>query len=135
MRVIRNILWIDCFAAALGGMAVLAFSDWLSRLHELPNPVLIAIGLVSLFYAAYAFALARQSRRCVPLVVVLACANASWALVCLGLVAHFLGRISLWGMTHLIGEALFVASLAYLEWTHRHALAHRCDKGASADAR
>lgn len=122
MRFFPNILWLDCTAAALAGAAVLALSEWLSGLYSLPRGLLVFIGAVNLLYGAYSFSLARQAPRPLALIKLLVVANAAWVFVCLGLLLRFREQVSVFGVLHLAGEALFVGSLAALEWTQRGAL-------------
>lgn len=120
---LRRLLWIDCAAGALAGVAVLALSPWLSRLYALPQEVLLFVGAANLLYATYSFSLARWAERPVSLIKLLVFANAAWVPVCLGLAANFWGRASVFGLAHLVGEAFFVGGLAALEWKRREQLA------------
>ncbi len=63
MNIQKNILWIDCGAAALAGMLVLFAVQWLSSLYHLPKNVIIFIGFVNLLYACYSFLLANYKKR------------------------------------------------------------------------
>ena len=122
MHVMRNLLWIDCTAGALAGVAVLMLSGWLSHLHALPRELLLLIGAVNVLYACYSFTLATQTRRPKPLINLLVFANVAWTAVCLGLAVTFAGSATLFGMGHLVGEAVFVGGLAGLEWRWRKQL-------------
>jgi hypothetical protein len=121
--ILRRLLWIDCAAGALAGAAVLALGPWLSRLYALPRELLLFVGAANLLYASYSFSLARRAERPMFLVKLLVYANAAWVPVCLGLAASFRGRATVFGLAHLIGEALFVGGLAALEWSQRDQLA------------
>lgn len=114
---------MDCTAAAVGGVVVLALSGWLSRLHVLPRELLLFTGGVNLLYASYSFTLARRARRPMFLIQLLVYANAAWVVVCLSLAAAFWGKASLFGIAHLVGEAIFVGGLAAVEWSQRSQLA------------
>jgi hypothetical protein len=115
----RNLLWVDCVAGALAGLLVLMFSKWLSGLHALPRELLLLNGAVNLLYASFSFSLAVRARRPRPLINVLVFANLSWAVVCLCLVTVFAGSASVFGIGHLVGEAIFVGGLAGLQWRWR----------------
>lgn len=118
----RKLLWVDCTAAALAGAAVVAFSGWLSRLYALPRDLLLLIGAVNLLYGCYSFSLAVRARRPKHLLNVLVFANLAWAAVCLGLAVVFWRPATPFGLTQLIGEAVFVGGLAGLEWSQRDQL-------------
>ena len=111
-----RLLWVDASAAALAGVAVLSLSAWLSRLHGLPRGLLLVVGAVNVAYAAYSFSLAVRARRPRRLVRLLVAGNLAWAAVCLGLAAAFAASATPFGLAHLVGEGLFVACLAALEW-------------------
>jgi len=115
----RNVLWIDCTAAALAGVAVLLLRDWLCALQALPPALLLFIGIVNILYACYSFTLATGVYRSQSLIVLLVAGNLAWAVVCIGLAIHFLQSATLWGIAHLFGEAAFVGSLAAVEWRWR----------------
>lgn len=118
----RYLLWIDCGGAALAGIATLLLSDWLGQLHALPQDLLRLVGIVNLLYAAYSFSLAVRARRPRVLITALVFANAAWALACLGFAASFAGMASVFGIGHLVGEAIYVGGLAGLEWRWRERL-------------
>ena len=119
----RKLLWVDCTAAAIAGVAVLALSRWLSRLYGLPRGLLRFTGAVNLLYGCYSFTLARRARRPMHLIERLVVANAAWAVVCVGLAAAFWKQARRFGRAHLLGEALFVGALAAMEWKQREQLA------------
>lgn len=118
----KNLLWIDCTAAALAGVTVLMLNGWLSRLHALPPGLLLFIGAVNVVYACYSFTLATRARRPKPLINLLVFLNLAWTAVCLGLAATFAESASPFGVGHLVGEAVFVGGLACLEWRWREQL-------------
>jgi hypothetical protein len=123
--VIKNLLWIDCIAGALAGVLVLMWSGWLSNLHALPREMLLLNGGANLLYASFSFSLAVRARRPRTLINVLVLANLSWALVCLCLAVTFAGSATVFGIAHLVGEAIFVGGLAGLEWRWRDQLLAR----------
>jgi hypothetical protein len=122
MRIIPKLLWIDCTAGALAGVLVLSLSGWLSRLYSMPLGLLYFMGLVNLLYAAYSFSLAIRPTRPRVLITLLVAANGIWALVCLGMAAHFFETATVFGMGQLVGEAIFVGGLAGSEWKWRNRL-------------
>ena len=118
----RRLLWVDCTAAALAGVAMLALSGWLGGLYALPRELLLINGAVNLLYASCSFSLAVRARRPMRLIKLLVFANLAWATVCLVLAAAFWGSASLFGRGHLLGEAIFVGGLAALVWSRRDQL-------------
>src|SRR5688572_11389047 len=104
----RNLLWIDCAAAALAGVAVLTFSRWLSSLYALPHALLLFTGVVNLLYGSYSFTLATRAIRPRSAINLLVFANLLWTAICLGLAVVFGGSASVFGIGHLVGEAAFV---------------------------
>jgi hypothetical protein len=118
----KNLLWVDCIAGAVAGVAVLSFSGWLSSLYGLPREILLLNAAANLLYASYSFSLARRPRRPMALINLLVFANLAWAVVCLFLIRAFAGSATWFGIGHLAGEAVFVGGLAALEWRWRHQL-------------
>ncbi len=121
---LHRLLWVDCTAAGLAGTLMLALSDWLSQLFALPIEVVLFIGMVNLLYGCYSFLLARRTRRPILLIKLLVYANAFWVLVCLSLAARFWHQASPYGIAVFTGEAMFVGTLAVLQWNQRSRLTH-----------
>lgn len=122
MNIQKNILWIDCGAAALAGMFVLLAAQWLSPLYHLPKKVIIFIGCVNLLYTCYSFLLANYKKRSILLINMLVVANSMWGLICLIMVWMFWQEITIFAIIHILGEAFFVSSLARLEYLWRQQL-------------
>lgn len=115
----HKLLWVDGLAAALAGAVVLTMAHWLSTWYRLPRELIFLMGLVNLLYASYSLSLARRSVRPVLLILLLVVANLTWAVVCLRWAVVYSESASLFGLAHLVGEALFVGGLACLEWRWR----------------
>lgn len=122
MYLLRKLLWVDCTAGALAGVAMLALHGWLGRLYALPPGLLLVMGAANLLYACFSFSLAVRARRPRSLIHLLVLANLSWAAVCLGLAVVFRESATWFGVGHLAGEAVFVGGLACLEWSQRDRL-------------
>jgi len=122
MSVMRNLLWVDCSAAALAGVTVLTLSGWLNGLYLLPRGLLLFTGAVNVLYAAYSFSLTIRTERPRSRINLLVFANLAWSVVCMGLAAAFADSATLFGVGHLVGEAAFVGGLAGLEWRWRESL-------------
>lgn len=125
MRVSGRLLWIDCSAGAIAGVAILALSEWLSRLYGLPHSILLLIGAANLLYATFSFSLARRAERPLPLASLLAWMNMGWAPVCIGILVAFQDTVTGFGTAHLVAEAVFVGCLGAVEWRLRHRLLSR----------
>lgn len=115
----KHLLWMDCTAGALAGVVMLVLRDWLAGLYGLPTDLLVFIGVANVLYASYSFSLAMRRTRTPLSLNTLIIANGVWALVCAGLAVLWAGTASLFGLAHLLVEALFVGGLARLEWTWR----------------
>ena len=115
----RNIIYLDGLAGGLAGLLELALLDWLTQLHNLPKQLVLFICAANLIYGAYSLNLARNIRRGVwPKRLwfdLLIFGNASWAVVCLVLIAMYWSTISIFGIAHLLLEAAFVLFLAVFE--------------------
>ena len=118
----KNLLWIDCTAAAVVGLAVVTLCGWLSRLYAVPRSLLLFTGIANLVYASYSFWLASRNRRPLGAIYALVSANFAWALVCVYLVFTVADSATGLGIAHLLGEAVFVTGLASLEWHWRSRL-------------
>ncbi len=115
----KHLLWMDCTAGALAGVAMLVLLDRLAALYGMPIKLLVFIGVANVLYASYSFSLAVRRTRSPALLNALIVANGVWALMCVGLAVLCAGTASLFGLAHLLAEALFVGGLARLEWTWR----------------
>ena len=121
-RILPRLLWIDCTAGAVVGVAVLALSGWLAHLYGLPRSLLVFTGAANLVYAGYSFSLARRSVRPVSLLTLLAVANMAWAVPCVVWAVTYGDTATPFGIGHLLAEALFVGGLGAVEWTQRENL-------------
>jgi hypothetical protein len=118
----RTLLWVDCLAGGVAGAAVLALSGWLAELYLMPRPLVVVMGAANLLYASYSFSLAARTTRPKHLITLLVFANLTWSGVCLALAANYAQTASLFGIGHLVLEAIFVGGLAGLEWSNRDRL-------------
>lgn len=118
----RKLLWVDCTAGAVVGVAVLLLHDWLNKWYQLPQSLVFFMGVMNLTYALYSFSLARRSKRPMSLIRLLVIANLVWALLLVWWVFVFFETASLLGLGYLLLEALFVGGLAVLEWRSRELL-------------
>lgn len=117
-----NILWVDSAAALAAGVVVLSLIPFFHKIHHLPKPLLAFIGGVNLLYGTCSLTLAIKKERTPTLILLLVLANAAWAINCVRLTFMYSQVMSLFGALHLIGEAVFVGLLAYLEWRRRDRL-------------
>jgi hypothetical protein len=116
----RNVIYFDGLAGGIVGLLEIALLDWLTQLHQLPKSIIIFVCAANLIYGAYSLNLARNIRRGTwprrRWFDLLIFGNASWAVVCLVLVATYRSTISIFGLAHLLLEAAFVLWLAVIEW-------------------
>lgn len=118
----RKLLWVDSLTGAIVGVIVLLAITWLREWYRLPMNLLLLNGAANLTYACYSLSLAMRTRRPKVLILLLIVANLTWAVLCLRWAFVYAGTASLFGLAHLIGEALFVGGLASLEWRWREQL-------------
>lgn len=112
-----TLIRVDCIAGATVDVLVLSFRGWLAELYALPADLLQVMGLANLVYACVSFTLARLSRGDrIPLLRAVALANITWAVACAVLTVVNFGQASAFGITSLLGEALFVGGLGICEW-------------------
>jgi len=122
MRILKNLLWLDCGAAILVGTGVILFSVALSSWEGLPRGLLLFTGVVNVIYGSYSFSLAIRAQRPENLIKLLVLGNLAWVPVCFGLALAFVESATAFGLLHLIGEGVFVGLLAVLEWRNRKLL-------------
>jgi hypothetical protein len=114
---LRTILWVDCTAALLAGLIVLSLSAPIADLYAMPRALVVGMGLANACYGTFSLSLAARAHPPSSLVVLLALANATWAVLCAVAASALWGTASYFGLAHLVGEGLFVGALARLEWT------------------
>ncbi|ENW90157.1 MULTISPECIES: hypothetical protein [Acinetobacter] len=122
MKIAKHILWIDCTAAASAGLIVLLATQWLSQLYHLPKEIIVFVGCANLLYASYSFILANYKKRSIFLINILVIANSIWVLVCMFILWRFWQQMTVFAVLHIAGEAIFVGTLARLEYQWRHQL-------------
>lgn len=122
MSIRRNLLWVDGGGALLVGLLVVSLSGWLSDFYGLPRKILLFTGVVNLLYSSYSLTLAAKKSRPRNLVTILVVANLCWVPVCFVLAGLFWKDATVFGVGHLIGEGVYVACLACLEWYWREDL-------------
>lgn len=112
---IRSLLWFDCAAGGIAGVAMLALSGVLAPRFGVPHALLVTTALVNLAYGAFSYSLARQPKAPRRLVRALIVANFGWTVVCVGLAAVLAGPGSWLGAGFVLAEGLFVGVLAGFE--------------------
>ena len=115
----RNIIYLDGLAGGIVGLLELVLLDWLTQLYQLPKQLMIFICAANLIYGAYSLNLARNirygtwpRRRWFELLIF---GNALWTVVCVALTTIYWSTASIFGLAHLLLEAMFVLLLAYWE--------------------
>lgn len=125
MKLRRRLLWIDGVAALLAGVFVLVALGRLEEWYNISGETLSFIAVVNLTYGTYSLSIAVLKKRPIALIAILVIANLAWAINCLRLAFLFHNTASIFGLTHLVGEAILVGGLAYLEWRYRNLLQFR----------
>ena len=118
----RHLLWIDCTAGAVVGIAVLLLHEWLSALFDLPEGLVLFMGIANVVYACGSFSLAIRRQRPLAGIQALALANVAWAGLLMILFVVFAETASPFGLAQFALEALFVGGLGIAEWRNREAL-------------
>ena len=122
MNNVSKLLWIDCSAGAFVGLFVLIFHNWLSALYVLPINFVLFQGFANLAYSYFSFSLAAKRQRVYSHFVFLALANISWGMLCMFWYILYSESASIFGLTHLFLEAIFVGGLGYVELSYRRFL-------------
>lgn len=117
-----KLLRIDSVGGLIVGLVMLLLSDYLASWYGLSRGFIIFIALVNIIYGCYSFSLLVRVKRPLSLIVLLVIANLVWAVLCMLWVVIFAQTASFFGIAHLLGEAVFVGGLAYLEWRNRDLL-------------
>jgi hypothetical protein len=113
---LQRLLWIDGIAALTSGCMVLLFTTPLAGFFNLPQQLLRTLAFISLGYAAYSLYLAQRKIKPRPLLKLLVFANCAWVVVCLSVMLFYSNTATCFGSAYFILEALFVVTLAFLEW-------------------
>ena len=117
-----RILWIDCLGGLAGGVLVILFSGWISRLEGLPHSIVLFMGIANLSYGSYSLFVATRLTRGIRLVGSLAMANMAWMPICLIVVWLHWETLTLLGCIHVLGEGIYVGILGGIEWSIRKRL-------------
>jgi hypothetical protein len=117
-----RLLHVDSFGGLSVGLLMLLLSYWLSSWYALPRGFIIFVALVNIAYGCYSLFLLRMTKRPLRLIALLVIANLAWAVLCVFWAVIFAQTATPLGTIHLLGEALFVGGLAYLEWRNREFL-------------
>lgn len=125
MRLSVSLLRIDSVAGLSAGVIAVVFSAWMSDLYGVPREYVLVNATANLVYGTFSGWLASRSIRPMSLIVALAAANGTWAVLCVALAIWLSGTATVFGLAHLLFEATFVGGLAVLEWRYRDQLALR----------
>jgi hypothetical protein len=112
---IRALLWFDCIAASVAGVAMLSLSGVLAPVFGIRRAVLVAMAIANLCYGSFSFSLAREPQPPQRRVRALIAANFAWTAVCVVLAAASAGPGSWLGAAYILGEGVFVGTLAIVE--------------------
>jgi hypothetical protein len=106
----------DALACAPLGLLQVALPDMLSKLLQLPAPLLTATGIFLLGYTLLLVVLASSKSVWRALVGIIVLGNVGWAAGCLALSVAAPFTISVWGTAYLAVQAVAVLALAYAEF-------------------
>jgi hypothetical protein len=118
-----EILWVDCLGGLAVGGFVLLFYRLLSDWDSLPTAIVVAMGVANLAYGSYSLFVTLRKPRPLLMVKLLAIANMLWLVICLALAIAYWRQISWFGILHVVGEGIYVATLGLIEWKRRVLLA------------
>lgn len=122
----RTLPWIDAGAAGSVGLLMLALAGPLSSLYSLPRSVVLFVAAVNVGYSAFGIGLGSIPRQATvvrrAILMALVVANLAWLISCIALAVRFRGEATFFGLAHLLGEGVFVGTLAALEWKHRRSI-------------
>ena len=88
----------------------------MAELYQLPLRLLMLIAVANVVYGCCSFTLALRSFPGRRYIQALALANIGWAMACLYWAYSYFGAASVWGLMHLLAEAVVVGGLGCLEW-------------------
>lgn len=112
---IRKLLWVDCTAAGIVGVLMIALSGIVAPWFGVSRTLLVAMGVVNLAYGSYSFSLARRPQVDAGLTRILIRANFAWTLICLVAAAYLWAPGSRLGAAYVVVEGIVVGALAALE--------------------
>lgn len=124
-------------AAGLGvGATLVVFHGWIAEFYQMPSRLVLFVGAANVTYGCYSGWLATRavwvrfpSRRAILALII---ANATWVVVCGGILLAFWSSAGAWGRAHLVIEAVFVGFLSVIEYRHALHPAFR-SKGARGE--
>lgn len=119
---VSNLLWVDCSAGSVVGLLLLLFHVWLSNLYGLPPEFVLFQGAANLMYSIFSYGLASRPQRPYVLIAALAIANMIWGVLCVVWLFMYKESATIFGLLHLLLEALFVGGLGSIEWFYRREL-------------
>jgi hypothetical protein len=108
---------VDWIAGCTVGTLVVSLQGLLSKLFQIPQGLILVMGIANIAYACGSFTLAmRRTGDHVPYFRVLAVANMLWALFCVAMALFWWNQASVYGIAQFLSEAAFVGGLGFWEW-------------------
>jgi hypothetical protein len=115
----KNILTLDGSAALIAALFMFTLREPLARLHGFEPAFVTALAAVNALYGCYSGTLAvRAWRGLLPSrasIDLLIAGNATWSIICVGIIAFRWTSSTAWGVAHVGLEGVFVACLAAAE--------------------
>lgn len=112
---LRKVLWADVLLGGFTAVIGLYLPGQLSSILGLPLNLILVIAAVTLFYAVYAFIMAKWQVSSVQLLRLLVVLNWLWTLISVFLLFAYFGQARFLGRAFLVLQIVVVGGLAYLE--------------------
>ncbi|TGL59249.1 hypothetical protein [Leptospira sarikeiensis] len=115
----KLILGIDC-AAFIGGITVIVLHKPIAEFYNLPQRLLLFMGIVNLLYGSYSGSLffgmlfGKSVKKL--WINILIFGNLGWSFVCLGMIVSHWNLINIYGISHIGSEGVYVIALGILEF-------------------
>ncbi|MEM7182670.1 MAG: hypothetical protein AAF518_17275 [Spirochaetota bacterium] len=118
----QSILWIDSIGAIVVGIVMLILQNFLQGFYQLPQELILFLGITNVLYGIYSGSLAISRKRSQVFIIFLIIANLAWGLVCSILFAKYYQTASIFGKLQIGAEGIYVSMLALIEWWYRKEL-------------
>lgn len=115
IRVLKQLLWLDCILGAVNGLVGLCFYTFFSQFFQIPADLMLGVSTITFLYAIFSFSLALKKDPAVQYVRLLVYANWAWVFISCFLIYFHIEQANLLGKIFLLLQVLVVGALAYFE--------------------